>query len=118
MDTGKTKKMTVAYICSPYSGDVEANTENARKYSRFAADNGVIPVAPHLLFPQFIKEETERETALRFDMEILSRCDVIWAFGADEGLTDGMDRELDEADRIGMPVRFFTADMKEESYGT
>ena len=41
----------LVYICSPYSGDTEGNTEKARRYSRFAADAGTIPIAPHLLFP-------------------------------------------------------------------
>ena len=40
----------LVYICSPYSGDTEGNTEKARRYSRFAADAGTIPIAPHLLF--------------------------------------------------------------------
>ena len=52
----------LVYICSPYAGDIEKNTENARRYSRFAADRNGIPIAPHLLFPQFMDEETERET--------------------------------------------------------
>ena len=43
----------IVYICSPYSGDVEKNVEAAQKYSRFAVDTGYIPIAPHLLFPQF-----------------------------------------------------------------
>ena len=32
----------IVYICSPYSGDVERNTEKARRYSRFAVDQHVI----------------------------------------------------------------------------
>ena len=30
----------IVYICSPYAGDVAANVENARRYSRFAVDAG------------------------------------------------------------------------------
>ena len=40
----------IVYICSPYSGDVDANTAAARRYSRFAVEQGYIPIAPHLLF--------------------------------------------------------------------
>ena len=58
----------IVYICSPYSGDVEKNTEAARRYCRYAADRGFIPLAPHLLFPQFLSEETERELAIRMDL--------------------------------------------------
>ena len=33
----------LVYICSPYSGDVDRNTEKARRYCRFAVDQGAIP---------------------------------------------------------------------------
>ena len=39
----------LVYICSPYSGDVDRNTEKARRYCRFAVDQGAIPLAAHLL---------------------------------------------------------------------
>jgi hypothetical protein len=50
----------IVYICSPYSGDVEANVAAARRYSRFAVDKGFIPIAPHLLYPQFLNDDDER----------------------------------------------------------
>lgn len=34
-------KKPIVYICCPYSGDVEANTKVARRYARFAAEQGV-----------------------------------------------------------------------------
>ena len=51
----------IVYICSPFSGDVETNVANARRYSRYAVDKGYIPIAPHLLFPQFHFAEAETE---------------------------------------------------------
>ena len=51
----------IVYICSPYAGDVETNVDAARRYSRFAVEQGYIPVAPHLLFPQFLNEESPKE---------------------------------------------------------
>lgn len=54
----------VVYICSRYSGDVKQNTEMARRYCRYAVDQGYIPLAPHLLLPQFLSEETERDLAI------------------------------------------------------
>jgi hypothetical protein len=35
------------YVCSPFSGDVSGNIANARRYSRFAVEQGYIPIAPH-----------------------------------------------------------------------
>ena len=57
----------LVYICSPYSGDTAANTEKAKRHCRFAVDNNAIPLAPHLLFPQFMNEETERDLAMFMD---------------------------------------------------
>lgn len=43
----------IVYICSPFAGNIEKNVVAARTYSRFAVEQGYIPIAPHLLFPQF-----------------------------------------------------------------
>ena len=95
------------YICSPYSGDVEGNTEKARGYSRYAVDQGVIPIAPHLLFPQFMKEETERELAMFMDIAILSKCKELWVFGES---TAGMQKEIAYAERKQMTIKYFKED--------
>jgi len=42
---------SIVYVCSPFSGDITGNIANARNYSRFAVEQGDIPIAPHLLFP-------------------------------------------------------------------
>ena len=57
----------IVYICSPYAGDIAGNVDAARRYSRFAVDKGYIPIAPHLLFPQFLDDADpdEREPNLR-----------------------------------------------------
>ena len=41
----------LVYVCSPYSGDINTNTEAARRYCRFAVDKGYIPVAPICCIP-------------------------------------------------------------------
>ena len=51
----------IVYICSPYSGNVNHNIEMARKYSRFAVDKHYLPIAPHLLFTQFMNDEIPEE---------------------------------------------------------
>ena len=55
------KYLPLVYICSKYSGDTANNTEAAKRYSRFAVDSGAIPLAPHLLLPLYMKEDTERD---------------------------------------------------------
>ena len=38
----------IVYICSPFSGDVETNVANARRYSRYAVDKGFATSKPHV----------------------------------------------------------------------
>lgn len=95
--------MDAVYICSRYRGDIEANTEKARRYSRFAVEQGVVPIAPHLLLPQFMDEATEREAALSAGLEILSRCDEVWVFG--DEVSGGMAAEVACAEKLGMKIR-------------
>ena len=73
----------VVYICSRYRGDRENNIRAARRYCRMAVERGCVPIAPHLLLPQFMEEETEREAAMEADLVLLSRCDEIWVCGSD-----------------------------------
>lgn len=102
----------LVYICSPYSGDIESNIENARRYSRFAVDKHCIPIAPHLLFPQFMREETERETALFMGIVLLTKCAEMWVFG--EYISSGMTVEIAKAVRKGIPIRYFSENMEEQ----
>lgn len=73
----------IVYICSPYSGDVEVNIANARRYCRFAVDAGYIPIAPHLLFPQFLNDgdRLERMLGLHCGNALMSKCAEVWVFG-------------------------------------
>lgn len=103
----------LVYICSPLSGDVPGNQERARKYSRFAVDKGAIPLAPHLLFPQFMDDSdpAERDLALYMDIILLSKCGEVWVFG--ETISRGMAVEIEKAKRKGKPIRYFDRDCKE-----
>ena len=104
MEKEQKKYRPIVYICSPFSGDTEGNILKARRYSRYAVDHGAIPIAPHLLLPQFIKEETERELAMFMDIAILSKCKELWVFGEP---TAGMQAEIAYAQRKKMPIKYF-----------
>ena len=102
----------LVYICSPYSGNHPGNTRKAIQYSRFAVDQGAIPLAPHLLLPLYMKEKTEREFAMFMDMVFLGRCEELWVFG--DNLSSGMQAEIAKARKRQMKIRYFTEDCKEE----
>lgn len=113
-DSGKSKLgfRPVVYICSPYRGDTEKNTENAEKYCRVAIKKKAIPFAPHLLYPHFMDEERDRDLALFMGMVMLDKCAEVWVFG--DTITEGMRGELERAERRSKTIRYFTVDGKEK----
>lgn len=94
----------IVYVCSPFAGNVNENTACARIYSRYVVEKGGIPIAPHLLLPQFMDDAKERDLALFMALVILSRCAEVWVFG--NVISEGMAREIAYAERKGKPVRY------------
>lgn len=101
--------MDKIYICSAFRGDTEETIKKTNKYCRYAATRcGVIPIAPHLLFPQFLDDskEAERELGICFGLEFLTNCSALWYFG--DKVTQGMVIEINEACRLGIPVKYIS----------
>lgn len=92
------------YVCHPFANDPAGNIERVRAISQFLIDHGALPIAPHLYLPQLVDETTGREQALALCLELLATCDEVRVFG--ELVTEGMERELREAKRLGIPARF------------
>ncbi|BFL49095.1 MULTISPECIES: DUF4406 domain-containing protein [Clostridia] len=104
----KTAYRPLVFICSPYAGDIERNTEQAREYSRFAVSKNCIPIAPHLLFPQFMEEDdpAQRSLGIFFGLVLQSKCREVWVFG--RTISKGMAMEIAKARERKLPVRYFT----------
>lgn len=104
----KTAYRPLVFICSPYAGDIERNTERAREYSRFAVSKNCIPIAPHLLFPQFMEEDNpaQRSLGIFFGLVLQSKCREVWVFG--RTISKGMAVEIAKARERKLPVRYFT----------
>ena len=74
------------FICSPYrptandppcrKAQMEANIQRAKTACRILATMGVLPLAPHLYFTQFLKDEDaqERATGIRFGWKPRMKC--------------------------------------------
>lgn len=103
----------IVFICSPYAGDVERNTENALRYCRMAYERGYLPIAPHLFFPRFLSDGDpgEREDGLFMGRVLLTKCSEIWVFGGT--ISNGMAKELEKAEARKMPTRHFTETCEE-----
>ena len=107
-DAKKTAYKPLVYICSPFAGDTEHNAERARGYCRFAVSQNCIPIAPHIIFPQFMEEDDpeQRRLGLFFGMVLQSKCKEVWVFG--KNITRGMAVEIEKAKQRGIPIRYFT----------
>lgn len=103
----------IVYICSPYAGEIEKNVTAAQEYSRFAVDKGYIPIAPHLLFPQFLNDADpkERQLGLFFGNALMSKCSEVWVFGSH--ISAGMDAEIKRAKWKNYRLRYFTENCEE-----
>lgn len=103
----------IVFICSPYAGEVEKNILAAKYYSRFAVDKGYIPIAPHLLFPQFLNDAdpNERQLGLFFGDALMSKCSEVWVFGS--RISAGMETEIKRAKWKNYRLRYFNENCEE-----
>ena len=93
----------LVYICSPFAGDTEGNTEKARHYCRFAVRSACIPLAPHLLFPQFMDDTVAAERSLAMFMNMV----------LGSVISTGMAAEIEKAEKRDMVIRYFTESCEE-----
>lgn len=110
---GSTAPKTV-YVCSPFratavseadrEAEQRANIERALKACRILAMMGIQPLAPHLYFTRFLKDElmAERAAGMQFGLSWLEQADELWVFG--DTVSEGMAQEISRAKELGKPV--------------
>jgi len=101
------------YVASRYAGDVDANISAAITYCRRVIDEGYMPVASHLLYPQILNDNdpNERDLGLLFGLALLRMCDEVWVFGS--RISAGMQAEIRRAKWKNYRLRYFTEDCQE-----
>ena len=94
------------YVASKYAGDVEKNVKNAIGYCRRVIEQGHMPLASHLLYPQMLDDTNpeERKIGQMFGMALLGICDEVWVFGE---ISSGMAEEIREAKTMKKTLRYF-----------
>ncbi|WP_312102479.1 DUF7768 domain-containing protein [Pygmaiobacter massiliensis] len=97
--------MKVICVASPYAGDIQKNTEFAKRACRHVMNEGYAFFAPHLLYPNLLDDSLPQERQLGIDMGLamLEHCDELWCYG--DRISRGMMQEIAEADSLGIPVR-------------
>lgn len=103
------------FVCSPYrptskteecrKDELAANISRAEKACRILATLGFLPLAPHLYFTQFLKDEDaqERNTGMKLGTRWLEDADELWVFG--NTISEGMAAEIEMAHELNKPVR-------------
>ena len=109
----KTGYRPIVYICSPFAGDIDGNTKKARQYCRFAVEQNAIPLALHLLFPQFLDDSisAERELAMQMNLVLLGKCSELWVFGST--VSRGLAVEIERARQRNQRIRYFNETLEE-----
>ena len=97
--------MKIIYVASPYAGDIQKNTEFAKRACRHVMEHGHAFFAPHLLYPTILDEHQleQRQLGLDMGLAMLSRCDELWCYG--DHISHGMMAEIAEAQRLNIPTR-------------
>ena len=116
-DTAAAERRLRIYVCSPYRPRMEPpelakreladNIDRAKTACRLVAELGAIPICSHLFCTQFLDDSivSEREQGRRIGLEMLKDADELWCFS--EYISEGMMAEIQEASRLGLPVRMF-----------
>jgi len=101
--------MKLVFVCSPFRNpdlvEAAANVDYAR-YACFALTRcGLNPVAPHLLYPQYLhdNDEVERKLGLALARDLLKRCDEVHVFTG-RGVSGGMAAEIKLAHKLGKKI--------------
>lgn len=103
------------FVCSPYrpaskaeecrKDELMANINRAKTACRILTTLGFLPMAPHLYFTQFLKDEDAQEhnTGMKLGMYWLEEADELWVFG--NTISEGMATEIEKAHELNKPVR-------------
>ena len=91
--------------------DMVVFTAMSKKYfymrffvTKFALDQGVVPINPFTSFDYFLLDAVERDTVRRANNTLVARADELWVFG---DIADGVRAEITQAWQQHKTVRFF-----------
>jgi hypothetical protein len=117
--------LRLVYVGSPLGAPTQAgvlrNYRRALLAMRLLISEGVVPVAPHALFPLLLDEHSpaERRLGILLDMALLPRFDEVALFtpdGTAATMSSGMRADFERATACGVPIRFRVLPDVEDSW--
>ncbi len=102
--------LPMVYVAAPYTiPDPVENTAEALRVATYLLDTGlVIPFVPHLTMFWHLCHPHDYDVWLRYDMEVLKRCDALLRL---PGESTGADGEVRIADMLKLQVFTDQADV-------
>jgi hypothetical protein len=101
--------MRLVIVESPYAGDVDDNVSYARAAIRDSLLRGEAPIASHLLYtqPGVLRDDVpeERARGIEAGLAWLRVADATVVY-TDRGISSGMRKGINEANRAGRPVEY------------
>ena len=101
--------MKISYICSPYRSETERQKQKHIEYARELLKQNLyydlLPIAPHLLYPQILNDNNHNERLIALDLcfKWIEKSDVIYA-GCRYGISEGMKQEIALAEKLGKEI--------------
>ena len=101
--------MLIVILESPYAGDVERNTEYARRCMLDSLRRGEAPMVSHLLYTQVLDDniESERNTGINAGLAWRSVADKSVVY-TDYGISRGMEYGIAAAKSAGIAIEYRT----------
>lgn len=105
--------MKLVYVAGPYTNpDPIENTHNACREADAIyqlSGHSLVPIVPHMtLIWHMVIPHADIDFWYNYDLAVMSRCDVVLRLA---GASTGADGEVREAERLGIPVAYSTADL-------
>lgn len=96
--------MKMVYIASPFRGDYDTNLTNAMTYCRIASELGVLPVASHIMYGGWCRDDIpeQREMGIKLGLDLLQQSEELWVMGTH--CSDGMKQEIAYAKHREIPT--------------
>lgn len=97
-------KRPIAFVCSPFAGKMQINTKKAQEYLRTIFDHGYTPIAPHLLFPQFLDDgiPEERSESIKMNSVLIRKSHIMFVCG--DEISEGMKTEIPSPFGLGQTL--------------
>ena len=105
--------MKVIYVAGPFRGknawEVEQNVRRAETFAMMLAEKGFMPLCPHSN-TRFFDGTLTADFWVKGTLELMRRCDGVMVCDTEQGAlwraSTGTCGEVEEAKRLGLPVRF------------